>query len=172
MIPTLSSAVRITPSARKPKWPRAASCSAVAGDGVRGRGQAPTPHRPVHVAGATRPARAKAQERQVAGCGALGGTHWLQRGPIGARKRRAGPRSVARSRRAILTAPEESKHTPSTARAAPCSECPQILLGEARVARRERATAGHPARLCAVLKATVASGPEPAKPNGSAPGGH
>ena len=82
------------------------------------------------------PARAEGTERQVAGGGALRGTHRLQRGPNGAHKRRAGARSVARSRRAILTTPEESKHTPSTARAAPCSGCPQILLGEARVARR------------------------------------
>ena len=78
----------------------------------------------------------------MAGGGALGGTHRLQRGPIWARKRRAGARSVARSRRAILTAPEESKHTPSTARLGRCSRCPQILLETAKVARRERAAAG------------------------------
>ena len=54
-------------------------------------------------------------------------------------------RSVGCSRRAILTDPEEFKHTPSTARAAQCSECPQILLEAARVARRERAAAGHQA---------------------------
>ena len=69
------------------------------GLGVRGRGQAPTPHRPVHVAGATRPARAEGPERQVAGGGALRGTHRLQRGPNGAHKRRAGDK-VGRALRA------------------------------------------------------------------------
>ena len=66
------------------------------GRGVRGRGEAPTPHRPIPVARAARPARAKGPERQEAGGGALRGTHGLQRGPIGARKRRAGARSVTR----------------------------------------------------------------------------
>ena len=66
------------------------------GAGVRGRGQAPTPHRPIPVARAARPARAEGPERQEAGGGALRGTHGLQRGPIGARKRRAGARSVTR----------------------------------------------------------------------------
>ena len=66
------------------------------GHGVRGRGEAPTPHRPIPVARAARPARAKGPGRQEAGGGALRGTHGLQRGPIGARKRRAGARSVTR----------------------------------------------------------------------------
>ena len=39
------------------------------------------------MAGATPPARVKAQERQKAGCGALGGTHRLQHGLIGAHKK-------------------------------------------------------------------------------------
>ena len=53
----------------------------------------------------------------------------------------------------------------------PNTWCPEIQLMEAAgIARRERAAAGHPARLCGVREATVASGPEPAKPNGSAPG--
>ena len=43
---------------------------------------APTPHRPIHVAGATRPARMEGPECQVAGGGTLGGTHRLHRGPI------------------------------------------------------------------------------------------
>ena len=123
------------------------------------------------MAGATRLARAEATERQMAGGGALGGTHRLQRGPIGARKRRAGPRSVARSRRAILTASVESEHTMSTGAMAPVLVVPSDPTEAAGIARRERATAGHPARLCGVREATVASGPEPAKPNGTAPGG-
>ena len=40
--------------------------------------------------------RAKGMECQEAGGGALRGIHGLQRGPIGARKRRAGARSVTR----------------------------------------------------------------------------
>ena len=123
------------------------------------------------MAGATRLAQAEATERRMAGGGALGGTHRLQRGPIGARKRRAGPRSVARSRRAILTTSVESEHTMSTAAMAPVLVVPSDPPEAAEIARRERATAGHPARLCGVRGATVASGPEPAKPKGTAPGG-
>ena len=42
------------------------------------------------MAGATRLARAEATERRMAGGGALGGTHRLQRGPIGAYKKACG----------------------------------------------------------------------------------
>ena len=52
-----------------------------------GSGLSPDPSRPIHEAGATRPAWEEAPERQVAGCGALGGTHRLQHGLIGAHKK-------------------------------------------------------------------------------------
>ena len=133
-------------------------------------GRSPNPHRPVLLAGSARPAPVEGAESQLAGGGSLRGTHKLLRGPLRAHERRAASTSDARSVRAPLAASVEAKHTLSTAQAGRCSRCAWLLLRQPGA----RALSARPTCLpyaSAPRGAAVASGLEPARPGGTAPGG-